>query len=80
MSNSIASQKEGCEYNLIAIYRRQGLSLQASYDVVENLIKTRYREWFLALADVPLLGEGVDADVQRYIEGCANMVIGGLNW
>ena len=70
----------GVEHNLIAIYRRQGLSQQASYEVLDGMLKSRYREWFLALADLPLLEESVDAQVQRYIEGCANLVVANLNW
>lgn len=73
-------QKDGCEFNLIAIYCRQGLSQQASYDIVDSMIKSRYHEWFLALADVPLVGEGLDVQVQKYVEGCRNGVIANLNW
>ena len=70
----------GTGHNLISEYRRQGFSQQKAYDVADDLMKTRYRDWFHTLAEVPLLHESIDAQVQQYIEGCANMVVANLHW
>lgn len=44
------------------------------------MLVTRYREWYLALVELPSWGERVDSDVQRYIRGIQNVVQANLNW
>ena len=62
------------------LYRQEGLSQQQAYDQVEILMRKRYHEWYMALAEIPWWGEGVDAQVMLYLEGCQNQVLGNLNW
>ena len=43
-------------------------------------MKDRYHEWYLALGELPMWGEGVDKQVQICIRGCQDMVVANLNW
>lgn len=66
--------------NLIKIYLRDGFSVQAAFDEAGKLLATCYRDWYLALADLPSWGEDVDAQVQTYIEGLQNVVLANIHW
>ncbi|XRM46059.1 hypothetical protein ABZX51_009116 [Aspergillus tubingensis] len=66
--------------NLIKIYLRDGFSVQAAFDEAAKLLATCYRDWYLALADLPSWGEDVDAQVQTYIEGLQNVVLANIHW
>lgn len=56
------------------------MSAQAAFNHIGNMLVTRYREWYLALVELPSWGERVDSDVQRYIRGIQNVVQANLNW
>ena len=77
---NITPQAEGVNHNLVALYRLAGLSAQAAFDKIAELLKSRYKEWYLALAELPQWGEEVDARVQVYIKGVHNVVLANLNW
>ncbi|KAF6229256.1 hypothetical protein HO133_007372 [Letharia lupina] len=70
----------GFEHTLVSIYIRQGKTQTEAYDCVDQLMKDRYRDWYLALAELPMWGEDVGKQVQVYIQGCQNMVVANLNW
>ena len=53
---------------------------QQAFDRVNQLLKDCYRDWYLALADLPQWGEALDAQVQKYIQGVQNTVLANLNW
>lgn len=60
---------------MIASYRLSGLSAQAAFNKVEELLRSRYKEWYLALANLPQWREEIDAAVQKYVQGVQNVVL-----
>lgn len=70
----------GVNHNIIHVFRQNGLSQQEAYDQVNALLKKRYRRWYLAHSELPLWGEEVDVQVQLYVKGCQDIILGNLNW
>lgn len=56
------------------------MSVQQAMDCVGEIFVDCYRKWYVALADVPIYGETVDRELQKYIEGCRNIALGNLHW
>ncbi|CZR61268.1 uncharacterized protein PAC_11164 [Phialocephala subalpina] len=73
-------ENEGVPHNLITVLRHTGMSTQEAFDTVGGMLQKAYREWYIAQADLPLWGEKIDADVQKFIEGCRNIMLANLNW
>ncbi|KAL1849095.1 hypothetical protein Plec18170_007754 [Paecilomyces lecythidis] len=73
-------QANGDEHNIIMILRQQGLSQEAAYQRIGEEITQRYREWYVALAELPLWGEEIDTQVQRYVAALQETVLANLNW
>lgn len=46
-------QAQGHDQNLIAFYRAKGMTTQEAYDQMDGLLQLRYRDWYLAQADLP---------------------------
>ena len=65
---------------MVAVCRNAGMSTQAAYDHMGDLLKQRYRDWYLALAALPSWGREIDAEVQQYIEGVKRVVQANLHW
>jgi hypothetical protein len=53
---------------------------QMAFNHIGNMLVARYRDWYLALAELPSWGEHVDAQVQQYIRCVQNVVMANLNW
>jgi len=53
---------------------------QMAFNYVGSMLISRYRDWYLALAELPSWGERIDYAVQEYIRGVANIVKANLNW
>lgn len=53
---------------------------QTAYDRVGEEIKRRYRDWYIALAEVPSWREYIDAQVQTYVHALQDVVLANLNW
>ena len=70
----------GVLHNIIQLFRHQGLSQQKAYDRVDVLLRERYRWWYLSLSQIPVYGERLDVDVQKYIRACQDVVLANLNW
>ncbi|KAJ9226335.1 hypothetical protein DTO027B5_2890 [Paecilomyces variotii] len=70
----------GDEHNLIMLLRQQGLSQEAAYQRLGEEITRRYQEWYVALAELPLWGEEIDTQVQRYVAALQETVLANLNW
>lgn len=70
----------GVKHNIVHLFRQEGLSQQEAYDRVGDLLGRRYRAWYVAHSEIPLLGEAVDVQVQMYVKGCQDVVLGNLNW
>lgn len=73
-------QASGDDHNVIKLLRRQDLSQEAAYEAAGQAVRDRYRKWYLALAEVPMWGECIDVQVQKYIRGCQDIVLANLNW
>ncbi|KAL9037990.1 MAG: hypothetical protein Q9214_005462, partial [Letrouitia sp. 1 TL-2023] len=73
-------QAEGVNHNLVAICRMNGMPAQQAFDHVNTLLRGCYRDWYLALADLPQWGEEIDNQVQKYIRGVQDVVLANLSW
>ncbi|RLL97391.1 hypothetical protein CFD26_105000 [Aspergillus turcosus] len=73
-------EKEGVAHNVVAICRHSGMPAQMAFNHIGNMLVARYKDWYLALAELPSWGEHVDAQVQQYIRGVQNVVMANLNW
>ena len=70
----------GVNHNIIHLYRQQGFSQQQAYDKVSELLNYRYRQWYIAHSEVPSWGEELDVQIQLYLKGCQDVILGNLNW
>ena len=70
----------GCEHNIVHWYLHHGLSEQAAYDKIHTLMRDRYRSWYRAQAELPLWGENLDQQVQRYIKGIQDVALANAHW
>lgn len=73
-------QDEGCEHNAIFIFRKKGLSEQQAVDAIGDMYKQLYRDWYRALADMPVWGEKVDREMLRYIDSVRDVPLGNSYW
>ncbi|KAL2813229.1 terpene synthase metal binding domain protein [Aspergillus granulosus] len=73
-------EREGVSHNLVAIARRSGMSAQSAFTHIGDMLAVRYRDWYLALAQLPSWSEDVDAQVQEYVEGVRGVVRANLGW
>lgn len=74
------SQALGESHNIISIYQQEGLTIQEAFNEVERSLSTCYRDWYLALAQLPTWGEEIDSQVQLYIEGVQNAALANIHW
>jgi hypothetical protein len=58
----------------------QPVACQAAFDRVNEVLKERYRDWYLAGAYIPQWGEEIDKQVQRYIKGVHETMLANLNF
>jgi hypothetical protein len=70
----------GCPHNIVHLLRHHGLSEQAAYDKVHELLRHCYKQWYLAQAALPIWGERVDQEVQRYIRGIQDVALANTHW
>ena len=68
------------DQNLVALYGHSGMPPQEAYDKIDGLLKTRYREWYLAQADLPQWGEIIDRQVQHYIRAMQDVITANMYW
>ncbi|TLD09425.1 uncharacterized protein PgNI_07114 [Pyricularia grisea] len=84
LQNDILSYKKeqasNVIHNLIHIYRNQGMTAQEAFDQAGNLVVRAIRRWHLAQLDLPIWGEHIDKEVQRYLQGFLDSCVGSLNW
>ncbi|KAE8354798.1 isoprenoid synthase domain-containing protein [Aspergillus coremiiformis] len=84
LQNDIASYckeaEDGEVHNVVAACRRAGMSAQMAFDHIGDMVLSRYREWHLALADLPSWSEDIDSEVQKYIRGMHNVLEAILAW
>ncbi len=77
---SLTVQDLGCPHNLVHLMRHHGLSEQETYDRIQEMIRDRYKQWYLALAKLPVYGEKIDQQVHRYIRGVENIILANATW
>ncbi|KAK2752859.1 hypothetical protein FQN54_008012 [Arachnomyces sp. PD_36] len=73
-------QSMGVNHNIVHLFRQTGISQQEAYDRVSELLNQRYRRWYIAHSELPLWGEKIDTQVQLYLKGCQDVILGNLNW
>ncbi|KAG4431668.1 hypothetical protein IFR05_012851 [Cadophora sp. M221] len=71
---------QNCPHNVIHLLRHHGFTEQGAYDKAHDMLRERYRDWYVAMAGLPVLGEKIDKEVQRYIQGIQDVVIANVNW
>jgi len=84
-SNDIFSynkeQATGDTHNMVAILMAQhGLALQDSIDFVGQLCDATIARFETGRATLPTWGPQIDADVQKYVQGLQDWIIGSLHW
>lgn len=70
----------GVNHNIVHLFRQTGISQQEAYNQVNELLNQRYRRWYIAHSKVSLWGEQIDTQVQLYLKGCQDVILGNLNW
>jgi hypothetical protein len=71
----------GVDFNLITLLMNKDcFSVQQAMDKIGEMIQNCYRQWFLALADLPSYGENVDREVMKFVDVCRAMAHGNLYW
>jgi hypothetical protein len=68
------------DQNLTMLLKEQGLSMQQAVDEIGHLLNVRYKRWYAALANMPILGEKSDRQVLKFVELCQNVAVGSLYW
>ncbi|KAI0545439.1 isoprenoid synthase domain-containing protein [Xylaria curta] len=84
ISNDILSymkeEGESVPHNMVAVARMSGLDPQEAFDYIGNMLDSRYERWDKAIETVPNWGESVNQQVDRYIQGVADVVRANLYW
>ncbi|KAJ5151557.1 terpene synthase metal binding domain protein [Penicillium capsulatum] len=70
----------GESHNIISIYQQEGYTIQEAFDEVERSLSECYRDWYLALAQLPSWGEEIDSQVHLYIDGVQNAALANIHW
>lgn len=70
----------GAIHNIIIILRDQDMTQQEAYNSVDGLIRDRLKAWHYALADIPMYGEEIDVQIQKYVTACREVAVGNLHW
>lgn len=76
----MTKQNEGVPHNMVALCRMKGMPAQEAFDTVGELLQDRYQRWDIVEGQIRRWGEGIDAQVQRYIEGIKCVVKANLYW
>lgn len=56
------------------------MSRQEAIDYLGDILKHRYRDWYIAQSELPQWGEAIDVQVQKYIRGVQDVVLANINW
>lgn len=65
---------------VVVIMNEQGLDLQSAIDLVADMCRQSIDRFVIDSANLPSWGPQVDRDVQTYINGLADWIIGSLHW
>jgi hypothetical protein len=75
----VKEQTEGFNNNVISICRMRGMSAQDAHDYIGQLIEEQAQEWDLTRAAVPIFGETVDLELERYIQRIVNCSLASVH-
>ncbi|KAM0803199.1 Presilphiperfolan-8-beta-ol synthase [Usnea florida] len=82
--NDILSYKrdlaQGVDHNLITLLKKQGLSIQLAVNRIGSMLDECYKRWYIALANMPILGEEMDRQVLKFADACRDVALGNLYW
>lgn len=73
-------QAEGVPHNIVTVLRQSGMTIQEAFNEAGAYLRNCYRDWYLTQADLPLWGEEVAGQVQKYIRALETCVMANLNW
>lgn len=84
-SNDIFSynveQSRGDTHNMISVVmNEEGLDLQSAVDFVGNMCKQSIDRFNEDWANLPSWGPKIDNDVETYVRGLADWIVGSLHW
>jgi hypothetical protein len=65
---------------MVAACRMSGMLAQEAFDTVGQLFDERLARWDIAISRLPLWGQAVDFEIQRYIQGIMDVVKANLYW
>ena len=74
-------QSRGDTHNMISVFmQRQGMDLQSAVDAVGNLCKASIDRFETDRKTLPSWGPEIDRDVQAYVQGLQDWIVGSLHW
>jgi len=84
-SNDIFSfnveQSKGDTHNMIVVIMKQeGVDLQTAVDFVGSLCKQSIDRFIQDRKNLPSWGAEIDKEVQIYVQGLADWIVGSLHW
>lgn len=65
---------------IVVVMRQHGLDLQGAVDFVGNMCKQSIDRFEADHKLLPSWGPKVDEEVQRYVEGLQDWIVGSLHW
>ena len=54
--------------------------MQSAVDRLGSMLDECYKRWYIALANMPVLGEEIDRQVLKFADACRNVALGNLYW
>ena len=74
-------QSKGDTHNMIpVVMNEQGLDLQSAVDFVGELCKQTIDQFVHDRTQLPSWGEEIDREVEIYVDGLADWIVGSLHW
>lgn len=65
---------------IVVVMNEQGMDLQSAVDFVGNMCKQSIDRFIENRANLPSWGSKIDKDVQTYVDGLADWIVGSLHW
>ena len=74
-------QSRGSEWNLVSVIMKdRQCTLQSAIDVAESMFKEAVAGYIVAEEKLPSWTPEIDEDVQRYVQGLRECMIGFIHW
>ena len=54
--------------------------MQLAVNRIGTMLDECYKRWYIALANMPVLGEELDRQVLKFADACRNVALGNLHW